>query len=512
VEVTENDLTVLSIESNASNLLTRRLSRGVMASCFRVITPRAVLAITGSPGIGKTWTLLYGLQQALLYKEAYVLFFKQKTGDAFFCVRRHSKIFVWKSFSESLRAASCLFSKENILILLDPHESTAGGAKFVDCCGRLIYAASNNIEHFRNDALKRLRPYRYLSPWTREEFVAAYPKMDSEVSLEEALERAEHVGLLPGYLIKMESVYDQRGDALNCAILNLALQKDAISNIVAWEGLDHKGEDLPDKAAGAVTVPGALIAVFTEIQDAGVVDYDGLKGANYEERQLQIVSDTVMEKVVEVNRCNTLGFWGKVDCEKASAMGKALESLFWNDDLARGVCGLEFKMRRYELTEGRQCGHLSYLMNTLSWTKCSEQLEIRQLKDVFNLRSKICQMKAGTAAIDFAGPGRKVYQLTVSKKDSLSLSGMRDIFIAGGYLHRKNGVLEMNRAAKQEKLEFYWVVPPGIEPTWRTKCPKMVEATTPEGKLVKECQERHMIQYLLIMDVCPLLRGTGRSN
>ena len=49
------------------NLITRRLSRGVVADCFTKSKAGSTYAIVGNPGIGKSWTLVYALQQALLY-------------------------------------------------------------------------------------------------------------------------------------------------------------------------------------------------------------------------------------------------------------------------------------------------------------------------------------------------------------------------------------------------------------------------------------------------------------
>jgi hypothetical protein len=68
-------------------LLTRPESRGVVASCFAF---GATTAIIGSPGIGKSWNLLYALQQALLYDNATVLLHTDDSCELF--LRRNEKI------------------------------------------------------------------------------------------------------------------------------------------------------------------------------------------------------------------------------------------------------------------------------------------------------------------------------------------------------------------------------------------------------------------------------------
>jgi hypothetical protein len=64
-----------------SYLITRRLSRGVVAECL-TMPATGTRAIVGNPGIGKSWTLIYALQQLLLRNDACVLFFSAKPGVA----------------------------------------------------------------------------------------------------------------------------------------------------------------------------------------------------------------------------------------------------------------------------------------------------------------------------------------------------------------------------------------------------------------------------------------------
>ena len=65
IEVTnlKSTLGINKINDGTLNLITRPLSRGVVADCFRNAQPKSIHAIVGSPGIGKSWSLIHALQQ-----------------------------------------------------------------------------------------------------------------------------------------------------------------------------------------------------------------------------------------------------------------------------------------------------------------------------------------------------------------------------------------------------------------------------------------------------------------
>ena len=135
VEVTNLMHTILVDQKSGRNLITRRLSRGVVADCLEMSERCTTYAVTGSPGIGKSWTLIYALQQALLYENACVLFCFQKQGIVIVCIRRNNAIYVWKNRNELWKrnCHSRLFYNTNVLVLLDPKESKKGGADHSEC-------------------------------------------------------------------------------------------------------------------------------------------------------------------------------------------------------------------------------------------------------------------------------------------------------------------------------------------------------------------------------------------
>jgi hypothetical protein len=484
---------------SAYNLVTRPQSRGVVANCFGALKKASTLAITGSPGIGKSWTLLYALQQALLYDNASVIFWQQKQNKAYICIRSSSRVFVWHAKVPN-KADSRLFGSKDVLVLLDPTEE---GASFVEGDRMLIYAASNNKKHFTTSATKQRQPvFRYLSPWTQAEFEAAHPYMNSDIDLSGALERARQVGMLPRYLLD-GGLYTIRND--HRMKTTAALAVDAVQKLVVrfGEPLDN-GEDT---IAGSVFSVNAAVkqgpeASREQVDESGedgnaCLGYDGQFGIEYTERELGIMCPAVVDDVVKRLRETILDYWNKVGSPKRSAMGAAVAALFWEDDIER-MSKEQCTWRRWQLSAGQKVGEESSLQNTKLWIKSSELLGIESLGSaIFNNNSVVCRMKPGTAAIDFAGPGRKVYQITVSKSHDMNESGMKDVLVQGGYLTRSNEIVSAvpKSKAPKEKLEFYWVVPHDDADAWKKKVPKK------GGKcdVLRQCLLDHVIQYTIDM-------------
>ena len=147
IEVTKLMIPIFVDQVNGKNLITRRLSRGVVADCLALSKKGSTYAISGSPGIGKSWNLIYTLQQALLYENVCVLFCSQKQRITIVCIRRNNKIYVWKhNGAQWLQDCnSDLFFNSNVLVLLDPKESKEGGAKHALNLRMLIMATSNSF-------------------------------------------------------------------------------------------------------------------------------------------------------------------------------------------------------------------------------------------------------------------------------------------------------------------------------------------------------------------------------
>jgi hypothetical protein len=139
VEITKVDshFRVGTVRSaSATHLITRRLSRGVVAECLSMFA-EDTFAIVGCPGIGKSWMLIYSLQQLLLQDGACVLFFAAKNKMALACIRRDDKVYVWSLHTTEL--ISNLFEFENGFLSIQWKRKTVvqncnGIAPSLVCC------------------------------------------------------------------------------------------------------------------------------------------------------------------------------------------------------------------------------------------------------------------------------------------------------------------------------------------------------------------------------------------
>jgi hypothetical protein len=127
---------------------------------------------------------------------------------------------------------------------------------------------------------------------------------------------------------------------------------------------------------------------------------------------------------------------------------------------------------------------------------------------VLNSRNVVARLAAKSALIDAAGPGRKVYQATVANAHGMNLDATEKLFEELGFIDGENKVTKN----AVEKLEYYWVVPTEIASIWKAKPPFRHPVTSDEKKLVKEeekhandrkklvneCLEKHVIQYVIV--------------
>jgi hypothetical protein len=193
-------------------LITRNLSRGVVADCFEQSKKRHTHAIVGSPGIGKSWSLIYALQQALLFENACVMVCFQKDEEAWVCIRKKHRIYVWTIESDYFekKCKSGLFRNSNVLVLLDPRESVDGGAAYSQGNRRLLFAASNNAAHFKNVFKNNFGYERILNQYSSSElsialkYMSPTTKLYSRDEILPMLAYADQIGNIPRYVLSEE--------------------------------------------------------------------------------------------------------------------------------------------------------------------------------------------------------------------------------------------------------------------------------------------------------------------
>jgi len=496
-------LTSIPLEINARDrsheLLTRPESRGVVHDCFhrfqRDPDLGSVEAITGSPGIGKSWTLFYALQQALLYDGATVLFFFQKSNDAVMYLRRENKMYAWTSKS-ALEADSNLFKRSDVLVLLDPKEAKQGGANFTLGKAKLLYAASNNEDHFKGAAGKNNGKMKaYLGPPLVSELHVILKHLNAKLLTEIIEKRRKEVGNLIRYILDVEK-FEERKEATEEAVNECVKDTKKLEKALSDKGMSATGN----------TIPGTLFQVLprrpeaNDPNDSGTIGYDGLN-VLYRERVVNVINENVRQAIVKAGREFILSYWGRVYGDEYVKMGREAEILFIKDlENANGMI-----MKRYLQKYGKKEAEESMVESELvvePGEKTMVHVEIQDMRklcsEVLKQTNVVAKVARNFALIDTAGPGRRVYQVTVSENHGMSFKAMKDICKELGYFGQKGRVVKNAKA-----LEFYWVIPEGIAKRWKGKRPHKFQACKQHNKedtdLVNRAMERYVIQYTLPM-------------
>jgi hypothetical protein len=199
-------------------LITRPKSRGVVMSCFDM---KYTSSIVGSPGIGKSYNLLYALQQALLFDGANVVLYVCKTSSSFLLMRRGKTLYTWCR-KHSLRDAAygSLFCRSDVLVLYDPPEAEGGryGANYSLGRRQLIVAMTADRTHRFKAAQKQTGDsFRFLSPPSLNEMRVMLPAINPLETPDVFWKRLKKIGPLPRYLVN-RAKYLRQKSAFDCAI------------------------------------------------------------------------------------------------------------------------------------------------------------------------------------------------------------------------------------------------------------------------------------------------------
>lgn len=509
VEVTKLRSVFPVDRKNGKNLITRSLSRGVVADCFEHSEADSVYAIVGSPGIGKSWNLVYALQQALLYENACVLFCFQKRELAWVCIRKKHNIFVWtlESFMLGNKCVSGLFKNGNVLVLLDPGESNLTGASFAEGNRRLIYAASNNSRHFSSLLSKGTAfAKRFLDPFTENELRVSIPFMikanrGTDYCIEERIGWAKIVGSLVRYIID-EKKFEERKQHQQESIAQVKNNESVdLESIFNWNGMSDDRSSIPDTLFVVTAEKPASDEAF-----AFDVGYDGERVTTYEKKQISFISPEIKMEIISQWRARILTYFGKVTSADMSKMGELVEDLFW-EDLKKGVIMRCFAytspMPHFNTRTGEFIGQTpkSATKKIVSAPTIYKDLLIQDLPGkVFGAKEgAVCRMKRTCVLIDFADSKINVYQATTKGDHDTNFNGMEELLSAAGFLQKsKEGDITLNEKIGQKKLNFFWVVPSAIEGKWKRKIKKDPPDST--SKIVKACYQKHVDVFVLLME------------
>jgi hypothetical protein len=143
--------------------------------------------------------------------------------------------------------------------------------------------------------------------------------------------------------------------------------------------------------------------------------------------------------------------------------------------------------------------------------KALDHFEFGDLRSIFEDGNTVYRLKK-SELLDFAGPGRRVYQVTTQDDHSMKIKGMTRLLIMGGYLEEEAEGADKKivrvHPPPQTKLEYYWVVPFGKQDAWKAKVPKSYATGDQKGAsdvktLLNECLEKYVKQYVLVMEIEP---------
>jgi hypothetical protein len=202
----------------------------------------------------------------------------------------------------------------------------------------------------------------------------------------------------------------------------------------------------------------------------------------------------------------------------AGAIKCAIADRMWKYDLNPFFT---FKRRRWLQVMGPDTGPESVLELKRSLAK--DPVGLDNLSYIFNSSNIMARLTPQNGLIDFAGPGRKVYQVTLGLKHKMNLATFRRVLIEVGYLAETDNSLVLAQNAPQEKLEFYWVAPVDkwlqydsstrdLESLWKLKTPYVPDEKGKKGlgqvelamhlhnkAIVRECIEKYVDQYVIVL-------------
>jgi hypothetical protein len=506
-------------KENGKNLLTRPESRGIVGKALTGEL-RETCEMVGSPGIGKSWSLLYALQQACLFDGANVCLFVSKDSMAYLFLRRGNKMYSWSRTFEG-KAFGPFFRREDVLILYDPPEASGmAGANYAVGLRTVVAALSANEKHFLKSVEKEEESKRrQIGPLTVDQIRVMLPFIGTD-NADEVIHRIQEVGPLPRY-IRTNSAYQNRKRAVDALLTKMEQDARLLPAMILKKG---------DVSRSADTLPGTVFLIKTKILRGGLpVEEKGYVEADHEEdteeldydgrhfwtteRLIFSVSAILRGKIMQQQRGTILTYWGVVDSSEFHAMGSKVEDLFLADLCQENVV-TRMKRQRLKISAADD-DFAEDLLVLPADRQCQRDVQLKDVKDIFGCQDMVATMAKNTALINGAGPGKRVVQVTVSDGHSFNQTALISLLKSAGFLEEENGTLKVIDVGPADKLEFYWVCPPARYAKWKNRKAKTIlvvfnrteKNLSPAEKAViktnketlKRCLETRVAQYALEM-------------
>jgi hypothetical protein len=552
LEVTELPLAFPIDRKNGRNLITRSLSRGVVADCYEHSKPGSVHAIVGSPGIGKSWSLIYALQQALLFENVCVLYCFQKKGIAWLCIRKKDKIHAWIMESDNFKVDfDCgLFKNGNVLALLDTKEAPAGGNFYTCKRQRLIFAATNKAAHFKNALKKNLDYERILNQYSASELKIALKYMSPTKSLyseEEVLPMlayAEQIGNMPCY-VQSEQGYNLFSEKVQRYVQEYVEKMDSTSLLDFLRFKGTVSAEVKDSAKDAIF---SLFAVGSMNDHYDLVDVgydgdaaiDGKAVVQYDKRGVMFASNYAKMQIGIAQRAALLSY----DVKTADGLGG------YYADIVEELCWIDLKNRtkvmvhrlRYHEDDVQGTAELCDIEDVSNddgydsdsnddvydsdgldsegndgekycfefTSALDKRVNINEIGAILNGtsgKSCICRMSVNCLLMDFFTSDGQCLQVTVKKDHIIKGPELQEFFVSVGIAkiiksgndQESETFIENPNVFIGRKFEFYWVVPEGIAKSWKKKSAVRASKLCKNSMVLNDLLEKYVDQYVAIM-------------
>jgi hypothetical protein len=195
-------------------------------------------------------------------------------------------------------------------------------------------------------------------------------------------------------------------------------------------------------------------------------DYEG-NHMDYTKRQLQPVCSAVMPLLANAGREFVLSLWSQADAAEMANKGRHCQNLVKHDLISNVPITLQ---RQALVSQLPSLLVLSCSRIEENWEKgVDNKVVYEKLPSLFAQENKVATLQQNFPAIDFAGPGMRVFQVTVSGSHTKEEQGYFDLLVAAGFLTKHGEEYVRSEQSSSKKLEFYWVVPTHSYSKWTSK-------------------------------------------
>jgi hypothetical protein len=247
---------------------------------------------------------------------------------------------------------------------------------------------------------------------------------------------------------------------------------------------------------GQLTIPGTLFHLLpARPAELGTIGYEG-QTIQYRRPAILAANKDVRNAILKAGRYVKLSYWGIVSGAEYTRMGAEAKKLFF-DDLINpdGMVMQRYLRMPKEWKESELCVESGMLAK-----KDATMDEI--FAAVLSELNVVAELAEGNLQIDAAGPGRKLYHVTVTDGPSMSFKAMEILCKKAGFIDEAGNIVTESAG---DKLEFYWVVPERVGYNLEKKSSYLSAKDIDDDckELVNKCLEIHVNQYVLPMTNVP---------